>query len=77
MRSSGCGFLEEQMCHLGLDTMAGRDEGRKETGRERSRGGDERGAYKSGRGEKSAKLKGTERWRVCSFTMKRRDTNDD
>lgn len=23
MRSSGCGFLEEQICHLGLDTTAG------------------------------------------------------
>lgn len=68
MRSSGCGFLEEQICHLGLDTTAGQDGGEKGKRAEGS---------KSGRGEKSAKLEGTERWRECGFTMKRQDTNDD
>lgn len=44
--------------------------------KKRRRGGDSRGRI-SQRGEKSAKLKGTERWRERGFTMKRQDTNDD
>lgn len=44
--------------------------------KKRRRGEDNRGGI-SQRGEKSARLKGTERWRECGFTMKRQDTNDD
>lgn len=63
MRSSGCGFLEEQICHLDLDTTAGQDRGRRETGRGGSGGEEEetREGNKSGRGEESAELKGPER----------------
>lgn len=62
MRSSGCGFLEEQICHLGLDTTAGQDRETRETGRGGSRGEEEETTEgKKSRGEESAELKGTDR----------------
>lgn len=53
MRSSGCGFLEELICHLGLHTAAGQDGVRRETGKGGSRGEEEETTerHKSERGE--------------------------
>lgn len=62
MRSSGCGFLEEQICHLGLETVAwAEQEGQEERRRRQERGisrGEERGVqiFKGLEGWKSVAL---------------------
>jgi len=76
MRSSGCGFLKEQVCHLRLETTGmghgegkAAGEGRKEKERSRWR--------TSQRGWKGTDLKGTERRKRVFPYDETQDTNDD